>query len=36
VSYLNDMLLIFEDHRVNLPEIATPGHRIEVLIRKNP
>lgn len=36
VSYLNDMLLIFEDHRVNLPEIATPGHRIEVRIRKNP
>jgi hypothetical protein len=33
VSYLNDMLLIFDDHRVNLPAIAVPGHRIEVRIR---
>ena len=36
VSYLNDMFLIFDDHRVNLPDIAPPGHRIEVRIRPNP
>lgn len=35
VSYLNDMLLIFGDHCVNLPDIAIPGHRIEVRIRSN-
>lgn len=34
VSYLNDMLLIFEDHIVNLPNIATPGHRIEVRLHQ--
>ncbi len=32
VSYLNDMLLIFEDHCVNLAEIAGRGHRIKVRI----
>jgi hypothetical protein len=35
VSYLNDMLLIFDDHHVNLPAIAVPGHRIEVRIRSS-
>jgi len=33
VSYLNDMLLIFDEHIVNLPDIAPHGNRIEVRIQ---
>ena len=33
VSYLNDMLILFKDHKLNLPRLTPRGDRVEIRIK---